>query len=196
MDLMYLDQDYGGAICQFRKALDKIAEKESSSVILKSEPKTGDLHNMIAHACFQMGDYDQALGELEMALTIAKGMATRNDVSEFDEGWIYYRMGKCFHEKRDYEAAAKCTEMAGAIFGAASPSKQKPTAMSKLRQAIAISKGRRAHKYHQRYLSETTGPTEAQFSSRRKIDGACPPSSIFINPEGPATETSIRDSLA
>jgi tetratricopeptide (TPR) repeat protein len=187
MELLYSKKKYDAAILQFEKALSICHDDENG--------KEAELHNLIGCALFRKKDYSAALEAFEIAVGKATSSSTRQRWHEnennhpttavSDLGWTFYRMGKCFHELGEHEAAAVYLARSTSIFQfnssshlESSSSQTTNSAMArKLRSTLALSKSKRAARRSRRENSIVIkedadfNPTERMFDTEPQVDG-------------------------
>jgi tetratricopeptide (TPR) repeat protein len=129
---LFYDQNYDVAIWSFERALGHVKQRD--------DYRAAELYNLIGYAVFRKGDYSAALKAFQKAVNVKK-----DQQPDLDLGWVYYRMGKCFHESGDYEMAASYLKKASRIFEAESPLGRHHTMTRKVRtmlSAITRQRGR------------------------------------------------------
>jgi tetratricopeptide (TPR) repeat protein len=169
---------YDAAIIEFEKAL---------SIPHDDNGKTAELHNLIGFTLFRKKDYRAALDAFEIAVDKATRNLHENNhptAAVSDLGWMYYRMGKCFHELRDYQAASDYLERSTSIFQQVQANSShleslqntNTTMARKLRLTLALSKSKRAKRRSRRdnsvIIKENIHikPTERLFDTEPQVD--------------------------
>lgn len=172
MELLYSKKRYDAAILQFERASSICHDDDNG--------KKAELHYLIGDALFRKKDYSGALDAFEIAVD----KATRNrhethhpTTAVSDLGWMYYRMGKCFHALGKYDAASDYLERSVRIFQHLESQSTNTTMVRKLRSTLALSKSKRATRRSRRdnsvLIKANTNikPTERLFQAEPQVDG-------------------------
>jgi tetratricopeptide (TPR) repeat protein len=177
MELLYSKKKYDAAILQFEKAFSMCNNDDNG--------KKAELKNLIGCALFLKEDFSGALEEFKIAVN--KATRNRHDTNHSttavsDLGWMFYRIGKCFHELGEYKYASDYFERSASIFQANSSylesSQNTNTTMArKIRSTLALSKSKRATRRSRRDNSvrmkedRNIKQVERLFDTELQVDG-------------------------